>query len=1102
MQRFYLLALGALFLSLLGACGGHSSSDLEPTLLQLGGTAADSAQIPPPPPEAAGLPALSELPKPSHEVSQLGPGWEPLSYRAIVSQLGNSIGSGGTMNLGLTGDFNYAVFGAYGFDGDNGPTSARISSGDAASQVYIGFTDYLNGRWVWSGPFSMPAGGGVIETAIPNTGDYVSPTAFVADLYSATYVVVAVAAGGQLAQAQLELGVHGGEHAPGAPLGMNAYSAEDTIQITWLASISELDPDFEGYVIERAPFLGGEYTRLTPEALPVKPASFLDSSAVVGENYRYRMASIDRSGNLSLWITDTATLSNGPAQQRPVVVVDLPDGPLFGVQQITVDMSASFDPLGEPIDTYQVFSAGEELYNGASEQVSLTLQPGCHLLELRVKAGSRTGQLRHYLKVYPVWEDEAVLVSAPRSQPVFPRVLGLEGLRDPASGNVFYSGFDATIPGWAFRRLQPQADSSLAVANFSQAPTATTEPVMFQGQYYTVGIVEGKLMLMRFDGESVEQVTTMSSSPMFTLKDCALTCTEDEIYAFVTETDGAVNQMLTLQYPRVNVIGAYNLPEAGQSLDAAWDPVGNNISVVFGGNTQVYWYRFTVAGHTFDASASLGGGPASNVDVEIQPANGEPALAYINGGKVQYRSRNTDNSWDGPDEIDPTGGQGTGFDLEFEGDLPRILASEIGGQLSVYKGDGQAGWTAHDIPFADATFSAGDLTIYEENGETWYGCLFTATDRSIQYERLDSNDNTSPFLELPATTGQGYQMYAAPGSDGLHIVWRDALTNNAHHVTGSNDALSWTDEADLPGTRNLDLSSLADGTVYLARGDNLSVFLDRWTGNAWSNVYTHGATDADYRPFLSHSRGEKMHFLAYEEATENIVAVHGNEGDGYVNDSVLLLDPALYTGACLSSDGNQADNTGTYFVIGGSLLGYSAGEVGMYRGLEEEAAPLYPTERANDVLYETEIFGRNLACAHYLDAFLHAPSGNVWYASTGVQALPLRFSQADVDNLNGYEYLPLTKGGDVLPDDRFTVSAATAQSLTGVGLVSGVANGQHYLEWSDFGRWEELPLPQPDSAQDSDRYMNQAQLLVDADGRWHIIYRDYDSDSIYIRSTT
>ena len=55
--------------------------------------------------------------------------------------------------------------------------------------------------------------------------------------------------------------------------------------------------------------------------------------------------------------------------------------------------------------------------------------------------------------------------------------------------------------------------------------------------------------------------------------------------------------------------------------------------------------------------------------------------------------------------------------------------------------------------------------------------------------------------------------------------------------------------------------------------------------------------------------------------------------------------------------------------------------------------------------------------------------------------------------------------------------------------------GIEFFEWSNFGDWEQLPLPQ--GMHDDSLH----ELVIGPDGRWHIIYRDYVNDDLRIIST-
>jgi hypothetical protein len=121
-----------------------------------------------------------------------GPGWFPLALSDRLLEANATDGPGGVLELNGASGLAYAAFGVRGFDGDNGPTSAVIDVESASGEFFIAFSDYQNGRWVHTGPFT-----GSVEAEIPNTGDYVSPAAFVSE-FNTCYVAVIVPAGSAL----------------------------------------------------------------------------------------------------------------------------------------------------------------------------------------------------------------------------------------------------------------------------------------------------------------------------------------------------------------------------------------------------------------------------------------------------------------------------------------------------------------------------------------------------------------------------------------------------------------------------------------------------------------------------------------------------------------------------------------------------------------------------------------------------------------------------------------------------------------------------------------------------------------------------------------
>jgi len=85
-------------------------------------------------------------------------------------------------------------------------------------------------------------------------------------------------------------------------------------------------------------------------------------------------------------------------------------------------------------------------------------------------------------------------------------------------------------------------------------------------------------------------------------------------------------------------------------------------------------------------------------------------------------------------------------------------------------------------------------------------------------------------------------------------------------------------------------------------------------------------------------------------------------------------------------------------------------------------------------------------------------------------------------------------------DTRRTVGMAYTRGGGAVGLECDLFGKHPVFRWSNFGNWEDLPLP-PGLNPGEGGYMSMPELLIGDDGRWHIIYHDYSTDFIMVRST-
>jgi hypothetical protein len=220
------------------------------------------------------------------------------------------------------------------------PTSVRMTLENVTDQYFIAFSDYLDGHWEIVGPCNDSA---TIE--IPNLAETSA-----ADIYTSGrgwhYFAIIIPAGGGMTISGVELGVHGGQNSLSPPSSLIGEGGENGFFLRWYHSVDFISPDFAGYILERAPLLHGDFSSLTPGLITAD--SFFDETAMLATSYRYRIATVDTSDNLSLWETFIGGPNSG-VLAMPVVVVDLPRGHFYGPAEVTFDLSGSYDPEGAAV---------------------------------------------------------------------------------------------------------------------------------------------------------------------------------------------------------------------------------------------------------------------------------------------------------------------------------------------------------------------------------------------------------------------------------------------------------------------------------------------------------------------------------------------------------------------------------------------------------------------------------------------------------------------------------------------------------------------------------------------------------------------------------
>lgn len=1041
------------------------------------------------------LPGLARLESPARSLSLAGPGWLMLDHAAVLASDGMTPEAGTAIALDGAGGSAYAVFGVYGFDGDNGPTSLRVTSSSACSEFYAGFSDYENGKWVFAGPYSFAASGGTTEITIPNTGEYVSPHAFVTSTYAATYAAVIVPEGVQLSTATVELGVHGGQLGPDPVLSVFGLGGPDGMTVHWQNRHTVLNPDFAGYLVERAEQFTGGFTPINTD--PITDDYIFDELAELDHIYRYRVAVEDVNGNRSLW-TEGPGYRRSTGFQYPIPVIKgLPAGPVFGPAELSLDMSDSYDPSGAPITNYKIVDGADKvLFDDPGYALNLTLQPGCHVLKFIVTANGIDGTTNRYVKVYPRWRDGAMQFMNPQTQNTFPRMAGL-GLVRLSDGSFCLSGADLFAPGFMVRQFKQGQPSKLSTRPMYSALQFFSEPFVINDDVFYLTSDDWHYDLYKYDGTRLTRMRHDSFSASQANAQVALAGSADgRLWAVYAEDDMGIKLQATNYSTNGDVVLVDPLP-APQCLDAAYDPTADALWVVYSAAAETRWLKLDPATLAVTGSGLLAAFASAKIDIEYDPTTSVPMVIYSSLGNIYYTYN--DGTWHLGEQVDNSVTLSSTMDLETLAGKPRVLATEIAGTPRIYTRDGLNNWSQRTVDYTTAAGLNLALAAYSDGDGPAYGVGDIRVDRHVNMALLHGDNSETLIFDQWPTTGVGYQLHGVGGSDGLHVVM-DQLLGNSVHLLGSADGLTWSGQPMPAGASQLDTSALADGTVYLSYYDGANnARLDRWDGAAWISVSAQ-PSQSDYRPILAHGRPRAIvSWAGFNDATLEWTGVEGDQTNGYDVTTEPFLGGLAWSGtALLTREYNPPGSRADYFVLSSDpAFTYISSSLNGFGGLTSGGVRILATLRDYKEMFDSYLFGRNMAAAEYVSSF--AAGGIAVWCSNGTMIAPARYTPT-VSHQGMITELPTDPS---LPgyDLRRTVAAMTTPDVTAVGLVCDLSGQDQYLEWSNYGEWEALPLPGPDANYASDRYMNNAQIFCGFDGRWHIIYRNYDIDAVFIRST-
>lgn len=1086
MSRSLVLMLAVVLLALSACGGGHGAPSPSP------GGAPTAA---PANPLAAGLPALSELPVPTRQVSLSGPGW----YNIPVAEMDGS--SGAVLNadaIDLTGiaPLAFALYGVCLFDGDNGPTSVKATVAGLTGEYYIGFSDYSRGSWAFCGPFNASA-----EASVPEMDHHTSVHDFVSPL-GASYVVIAIEPAAALTLTKLELGVHGGVKGPRPPTKLYSLNDTPSVRLDWTNSLDSTAPDFAGYYIESAPLLAGDFT--PQNATPAKVDYWLDSASITGQSYRYRVCAVDASGNRSAWIECNGFAAGG-SQIGAVAKMRGPHGMLYGPAQVSFDFSDSYTLDDSVITEYDLSFVGGPSSSAGSPVVSATLQPGCYLVAGTIQASGTAvsfDETFSKLIVYPRWQDQPVVVRAamPPGGLAQSRLQNLRGCALP-SGEAVLVGYDATAASlavWQGPTAGMPKLTLLPVENVLCIGEAV-EVASNSGYAYFPVLAADKLYLMvvgpgrPYLAGGWPNTGVFPSPASYT----AAAAVGDGAWIFTnrtTSTDG-------LTWYNLNASGSDTgqiaFLEPATAFDAVAVPMSNAIDIVYSTATVTAYVRLDLATESVTQSTQLASVAAGAIDLELDPATGRPVLAYSYGSQHYYRELDAVGSWMQEMAIDPAVTCFAPLDIAYDdGVLYAYFATWPSGVTARYKYDAGV-WTR----LTDASFSGDDgyqVALLPLTGEP--ASLVADVDNAgtVFLAKMTVDLADEVLWQIPAGDGQGFELHASAGPDGLHAVWRSELSDRLRHYLSADSGATWQD-ADpglaLPiGARGIDLSrdKLALD-LWLSYEDGINSSLLRWDASAPGfNLSVSSPNNGHQRPYLAHCyQAAGMLWEAFDGASSMLNYV-GGMGDELV--------PIPWSQGGVVDGVIAGESTDVYHSFPALISYYDSVESGVYTlGLlsymQPAATAITPVTHI-EWMYSPVVLGRTLAETRYNNGVYGTNPGPgytvTFFASYGYGDLPLRYDLSDTHTpLTTDVLFPTPTAGEA----RRTVSAAMAQGDTGVVLIASLDGSQALFQWSNFGQWQDIPLPKGLTR------AFQPELVVGTDGRWHILYKDWLTDDLMCWST-
>jgi hypothetical protein len=359
---------------------------------------------------------------------------------------------------------------------------------------------------------------------------------------------------------------------------------------------------------------------------------------------------------------------------------------------------------------------------------------------------------------------------------------------------------------------------------------------------------------------------------------------------------------------------------------------------------------------------------------------------------------------------------------------------------------------------------------------------------NIFISRLDPDGTNTAAANLPGSSGQGFEMHAAAGSDGLHALFLNRATHTDRHFRGTNNGVTWTAQPPPVDAMcfDLDLAGNSLGEVYASCNFAGTAILKYWDGTAWIGQqsfptaigYRSDISDEPYSPLIR--------WAAYQNASDTLQFCSGSQPGG-----------VMASGGATPGHGPIWDMSASS-ALGGLVYAAGGGPNAAQSAIDLYtwgATVYYQVAFQNQGNDHPDTWGRTLANGAWED-YYGDPHICLFAAHEGSYKT-LR------SDLVGGTFQSTMRPWTLQQEDyelRHTASATYNWGGSLAGLMCNFIGSEAYMEWSSFGDWEDLPLPaalRPENG----AHISCPELFTGRDGRWHIIYHDLDTDEVRCVST-